>query len=232
MDFLTPLAVGGLWLAYFLWQLTRRPAAAPARSLVRRRPFTCAKSMRKRPARNRRRSMPEEIIHDDGRIEHPEVRNEKTDANFRTILFIILGSMVVAAVILRRRPGSSSATGTGYEAEVEAVAVPAGARPPSERPPCRPESRVSNRSTAWREIERPNVYERQESQGGEARPLRPHRRGRLRSRSHRPGDARSVGQKAIAGPRGAAGRPAAGARTAWSMAASPTPAANSREKPR
>ncbi len=25
MDFLTPLAVGGLWLAFFLWQLTRRP---------------------------------------------------------------------------------------------------------------------------------------------------------------------------------------------------------------
>jgi hypothetical protein len=25
MDFLTPLAVGGLWLAYFLWQLTRFP---------------------------------------------------------------------------------------------------------------------------------------------------------------------------------------------------------------
>jgi hypothetical protein len=25
MDFLTPLGVGGLWLAYFLWQLQRSP---------------------------------------------------------------------------------------------------------------------------------------------------------------------------------------------------------------
>jgi hypothetical protein len=25
MDFLTPFAVGGIWLAYFLWQLKRRP---------------------------------------------------------------------------------------------------------------------------------------------------------------------------------------------------------------
>lgn len=41
----------------------------------------------------------EEIRHPDGRIEHPSVRNEPTDASFRWIAIILLGAMVLAVVI-------------------------------------------------------------------------------------------------------------------------------------
>jgi hypothetical protein len=41
----------------------------------------------------------EEIHHPDGRIEHPSVRYEPTDASFRWILRILLGALVLAAVI-------------------------------------------------------------------------------------------------------------------------------------
>jgi hypothetical protein len=41
----------------------------------------------------------EEIRHPDGRIEHPNVRREETDASFRAILFLLIGAAVVAVVI-------------------------------------------------------------------------------------------------------------------------------------
>lgn len=44
--------------------------------------------------------MPEEIRHPDGRIEHPDVRHEPTDANFRWILFILIGGTVVTAILI------------------------------------------------------------------------------------------------------------------------------------
>jgi hypothetical protein len=41
----------------------------------------------------------EEIRHPDGRIEHPSVRSEKSDASFRWILGLLIGSLVLAVVI-------------------------------------------------------------------------------------------------------------------------------------
>jgi hypothetical protein len=41
----------------------------------------------------------EEIRHPDGRIEHPSVRHEPTDASFRWVFIILVGSMVLAVVI-------------------------------------------------------------------------------------------------------------------------------------
>ena len=43
--------------------------------------------------------MPEEIVHSDGRIEHPEVKYEKTDVSFRAILAVVVGSMIFAAFV-------------------------------------------------------------------------------------------------------------------------------------
>jgi hypothetical protein len=43
--------------------------------------------------------MAEEIHHTDGRIEHPSVRHERSDASFRWILGLILGAMAFAAVV-------------------------------------------------------------------------------------------------------------------------------------
>jgi heme/copper-type cytochrome/quinol oxidase subunit 1 len=42
----------------------------------------------------------EEIRHPDGRIEHPQVRNEPTDVSFRWIAVILVGAMVLAVIIL------------------------------------------------------------------------------------------------------------------------------------
>ena len=43
--------------------------------------------------------MPEETRPDDNLPEHPDVRHEPTDANFRAILFILIGAAVVGAFI-------------------------------------------------------------------------------------------------------------------------------------
>jgi hypothetical protein len=43
--------------------------------------------------------MPEEAPHPDGRLEHPEIRTEKTDASFRWVLGLVLGSVVFAGVV-------------------------------------------------------------------------------------------------------------------------------------
>jgi hypothetical protein len=43
--------------------------------------------------------MAEEIRHPDGRIEHPAVRHEPTDASFHWILGVVLGAGVVGAII-------------------------------------------------------------------------------------------------------------------------------------
>jgi hypothetical protein len=42
---------------------------------------------------------PAEIRHGDGRVEHPEVRYEKSDVNFRWILGILIGAMVFGMII-------------------------------------------------------------------------------------------------------------------------------------
>lgn len=43
--------------------------------------------------------MAEEIRHPDGRIEHPSVRTEKTDASFKAILYILVGSLAFGALV-------------------------------------------------------------------------------------------------------------------------------------
>jgi len=43
--------------------------------------------------------MPEEIRHPDGRIEHPSVRRERTDASFGWIIGLLSGSAALAVVI-------------------------------------------------------------------------------------------------------------------------------------
>jgi len=43
--------------------------------------------------------MPEEITHPDGRIEHPQVKYEKSDVSFGAIATIILGALVFAAFV-------------------------------------------------------------------------------------------------------------------------------------
>jgi hypothetical protein len=41
----------------------------------------------------------QEIRHPDGRIEHPSVRHEKSDASLRWVLGLLLGAMVLAVII-------------------------------------------------------------------------------------------------------------------------------------
>src|SRR5277367_483065 len=43
--------------------------------------------------------MTQEIRHPDGRIEHPSVRHEPTDASFGSIVAILLGALVLGALI-------------------------------------------------------------------------------------------------------------------------------------
>jgi hypothetical protein len=42
---------------------------------------------------------PEEVHHPDGRIEHPSVRRERTDLNFKAIMWILVGALVLGAVV-------------------------------------------------------------------------------------------------------------------------------------
>jgi hypothetical protein len=44
--------------------------------------------------------MPEEIRHPDGRIEHPTVRYERSDASFLGTFFILLGALVFGVILL------------------------------------------------------------------------------------------------------------------------------------
>jgi hypothetical protein len=43
--------------------------------------------------------VPEEIRHPDGRIEHPSVRHEPTDASLRWIIIVLIGALGLAALI-------------------------------------------------------------------------------------------------------------------------------------
>ena len=124
MDFLTPLAVGGLWLAYFLWQLQLQSAAADARPQPGIGPSSAARSMRKRPRRSKRRSlMPEEIHSPEDRLEHPSVHNEKTDASFPAILWILIGSAIFAVVMFLDVTWFFTSSGA-HEAEVKQSPFP------------------------------------------------------------------------------------------------------------
>jgi hypothetical protein len=100
--------------------------------------------------------MAEEIHHPDGRIEHPSVRYERSDANFRWILGIILGAMVFAAVVhylvLVFVQGYA-----GYEDKAKKSPYPL-APGPSTRLPREPRLEQLDRTAG---IESPDVYRRE-----------------------------------------------------------------------
>ncbi len=102
--------------------------------------------------------MPEETRPDEQLPEHPDVRREPTDANFRAILFILIGSAVVGAFIY----GGVAVffnDWKGHEAEVKQSPFPL-APGPSAALPAGPRLEQVDRMAG---IERPNVYERQAS---------------------------------------------------------------------
>ena len=43
--------------------------------------------------------MPDETPSPDGRLEHPEIRTEAKDVNFRWVLSLVLGAVVFAGVV-------------------------------------------------------------------------------------------------------------------------------------
>jgi hypothetical protein len=104
--------------------------------------------------------MAEEIHHPDGRIEHPSVRHERSDANFRWILGIILGAMVFAAVVqyvlLVFVNGYA-----GYEAKTKKSPYPL-ATAPSTTLPREPRLEQLDRTAG---IESPDVYKREAAKG-------------------------------------------------------------------
>jgi hypothetical protein len=102
--------------------------------------------------------MVEEIHHPDGRLEHPEVRYEHSDANFRAILFIILGTMVLAALI------ESAILAffydyRAYQADIKKSTFPL-APTPSTTLPAEPRLEQVDRLAG---VETPDVYQRMES---------------------------------------------------------------------
>ena len=94
------------------------------------------------------------------------MRYEKTDASFRTILFIILGSMVVAAVtyvgvlFVLQQP----ARGTRRPKKSPFPLAPAPSTDPNAPPPLPAGEPRLEQIDRMAGNERPNVYERQESQ--------------------------------------------------------------------
>jgi hypothetical protein len=97
-----------------------------------------------------------EVHHPDGRIEHPAVRYEHSDANFRWILRIVLGAVVFAAVVhfviwqFFRDYGR-------YQDEVKQSPYPLAPAPSTALPP-EPRLEQLDRTAG---IERPDVYKRE-----------------------------------------------------------------------
>ena len=56
MDFLTPIGIGGIWLAYFVWQLQRLSLLRCTITIARSR-CTCGNSTKKRPPERRTLAM-------------------------------------------------------------------------------------------------------------------------------------------------------------------------------
>lgn len=103
--------------------------------------------------------MPEEIRPPGGETpplpEHPDVRSEPTDANFRAILFILIGSVVVGAIIYGLVTVFFN-DWQGHEAAVKQSPFPL-APGPSTALPAGPRLEQIDRMAG---IERPNVNER------------------------------------------------------------------------
>jgi hypothetical protein len=81
--------------------------------------------------------MAEEIRHLDGRIEHPSVRHEPTDASFRWILGVVLGAgalgVIILLVILAYFNHSREALATARKSRFPLAAKPSWSLPPEPR---------------------------------------------------------------------------------------------------
>ncbi len=98
MDPLLPVGLGGLWLAFYLWNLQARRCCRSTTS-IRRRHCISANTTWGRRLKPRRCRMHEEIRHPEGRIEHPSVRYEHTDASLKPILVILACALVLGILI-------------------------------------------------------------------------------------------------------------------------------------
>ncbi len=99
--------------------------------------------------------MVDEIHHPDGRIEHPSVHYERTDANFRAIVCIILGTMALAALI-QTAVLAFFLDYRQYQDDIKKSPYPL-APGPSTALPAEPRLEQVDRLAG---VESPNVYER------------------------------------------------------------------------
>lgn len=102
--------------------------------------------------------MVEEIHSSDGRVEHPSVRYERSDASFRWIFIIILGTMVFAAIV-QSIVLAFFYHYRDYQAEIKKSPYPL-APTPSTTLPREPRLEQVDRLAG---IETPNVYQREAS---------------------------------------------------------------------
>jgi hypothetical protein len=102
--------------------------------------------------------MVEEVHQSNGQPEHPEVQYERTDANFRAILFIILGTMALAALI-QAAVLAFFYDYRDYQAEIKKSPYPL-APTPSTALPAEPRLEQVDRLAG---VETPDVYQRMES---------------------------------------------------------------------
>jgi hypothetical protein len=135
------LILGALGIAAALRFLTRE-ASVPAPAPVAEPP----------------RPQVEEVHHADGRIEHPHVRYEPTDARFRPILLILIGAAALAVVVFAGVWWFFRAE-QDYQAAVKRTDFPLQPGP-SEALPAEPRLEQVNRMAG---IEKGNVYEREAS---------------------------------------------------------------------
>ncbi len=102
--------------------------------------------------------MVDENLQSNGQPEHPEVRYEHSDANFRAILFIILGTMALAALI-QTAVLAFFYDYRDYQADIKKSPYPL-APTPSTALPAGPRLEQVDRLAG---VETANIYERMES---------------------------------------------------------------------
>jgi hypothetical protein len=78
--------------------------------------------------------MPETVRHGDGQVEHPEVRYEKSDANFNWIMAIIIGSLILG-VFLHVAVWGFYDHYRAYQAEIKQSPYPLAPTPSTSLPP-------------------------------------------------------------------------------------------------
>jgi hypothetical protein len=101
--------------------------------------------------------MVEETRHPDGRIEHPSVKAEKTDASFGAVVLILLATMGFAAIMFGVILGIFYKWAQ-HEADVKKSPYPLATQPSTALPP-QPRLEPLDRTSG---VETPNVYLRLE----------------------------------------------------------------------